>query len=311
MKYKLSIVSPCYNEEKRISPFLKSLEAQTVKPEIIFVDGGSSDRTVEIIESFMRRNINMRLLKEAGSRSPANARNIGIKAATGNLLVVLNADSILEKDYTKKIVEGFTEHPDADAVTFNHKPILPKMNVFERALFLRDEIYGYAGKHGAMKTAVQRKAGFYDPKLGFGEDRLIRRAFAKMKIKTVHVDNEISMSQTSYPDIGGFFSRCLWYGRTLPMYLKKEMNTSLAAFYALSIIFMPLLFLSWINPLHIALLAVIAVPFLYGIFRSAVIIKKGYPSKALILLPFLEIISFVGIGAGFYQYLFGNRTIGR
>lgn len=329
MKDGLSIIVPCYNEEKRIPPLLKSIEAQTVKPEAIFIDGGSTDKTAELVSAFAKRNKNIRLLRETGhkadlrsafageardfalQRSPANARNIGIKAATRNALVILNADAVLEKDYTKKIVNAFKEHPEADHVCFKHKPIVPKLGFFRKAVFLRDEAVNYSGGHGAMKTELQRKAGYYDPTLGFGEDRLIRRNFAKLGFKSVNVDETIGMSQTSYVDFRGFFSRCIWYGRTIPRYIRKERVWTLIAYYVLTIITIPLFFVAWLFPLNAALSVLLAVPFFQGILRAVRIARLGFVSKSLILIPFLEVVSFLGIGLGFYQYLSGNRTIGR
>ena len=45
---KLSIVIPVYNEQARLGDCIKYLESQTVKPEVIFVDGGSRDNTVGV-----------------------------------------------------------------------------------------------------------------------------------------------------------------------------------------------------------------------------------------------------------------------
>ena len=46
---KISIIIPIYNEEKTIEAFLKTLEPVKEKAELIFVDGGSSDRTLALI----------------------------------------------------------------------------------------------------------------------------------------------------------------------------------------------------------------------------------------------------------------------
>ena len=115
---RISVVIACYNEEDKIGGCIGSLLNQSSLPdEIIIVDGGSTDRTVSIIERFMGRSKRIKLLHEVGSkRSPANARNIGWKAAAGDYILFLDADgefgtnfielvkcSILGKDSSKNI----------------------------------------------------------------------------------------------------------------------------------------------------------------------------------------------------------------
>jgi len=318
MNWKLSIVVPCYNEEKRIRPLLESLKAQTVKPEVLFVDGGSTDGTTKLIEELIKTNRNIRLLRETEHRSPANARNIGIKAATGNLLRIMNADAVFEKDYTKKVIEAFRQNPDADDIDFKHEPLISKTtNAFQKALFLKDEVYGYAlnGQlHSITKTELQRKIGYYDPKLGFGEDRCVERhGFQKHKFKRVVAKEKIGMSQLSYTTFYAFFVRCLWYGRTIPIYLKKERTDwPILLYYLISVLTIPLIFLFLVHPIFsVTLTLILAAVFSYGLWRVLKIVCIGYCCKELVMIPFLEVAELIGIGLGFFQYILGNRTVGR
>jgi len=74
---KLSIVVPCRNEAGRIGQFLECLKRQTVRPEVLFIDGNSSDSTTEMI-----RLSGFDIIPEVGECCPANARNQGIALAT-------------------------------------------------------------------------------------------------------------------------------------------------------------------------------------------------------------------------------------
>jgi glycosyltransferase involved in cell wall biosynthesis len=90
---RVSVVIPCFNEEANIGRCLDSLLSQKAKPhEIIVVDGGSKDRTAEIVKSFQKRSGRLKLLHENANRSPANARNIGWKASTGDYILFLDSD---------------------------------------------------------------------------------------------------------------------------------------------------------------------------------------------------------------------------
>ena len=56
MKKLVSIISPCHNGAKYLSPFLESVLSQTYRPlELIFVDDASTDNTVELVESYRKK----------------------------------------------------------------------------------------------------------------------------------------------------------------------------------------------------------------------------------------------------------------
>ena len=104
----ISIVIPTFNEQKTIGECLKSLKNQTYKPiEITVVDDGSSDSTRNIVEDSQ----NIKLLTQ-GHKGPGQARNLGAANAKGEILVFVDADMTLDKnfirDLVKPIVEGKT-----------------------------------------------------------------------------------------------------------------------------------------------------------------------------------------------------------
>lgn len=105
MKPLISVIMPTLNEEKNISWALKSIRMQTVNQklvEILVIDGGSTDRTREIAESYGARIIdNPKVL-------PEEAKGIGLKECTGKYIVFLDADNELaDKNQLKKRVDLF------------------------------------------------------------------------------------------------------------------------------------------------------------------------------------------------------------
>ncbi len=104
---RVSIVIPIYNEERRIAQCLDSVVAQTYRKdrlEVLLVDGGSRDRTREIIDGYCARFPFLRLLENPRRIAPA-ALNIGIRAATGDVVVRLDAHTRYDPDYVAKCVE--------------------------------------------------------------------------------------------------------------------------------------------------------------------------------------------------------------
>jgi glycosyltransferase involved in cell wall biosynthesis len=94
----ISVVVCTKNEEDYIEQCLKSLVTQEVVPEIIVVDGNSSDRTRQIAAQFTDKV----LLDQGGGLS--EARNIGWKAASSPIIGFCDADCQPEKEWTKNIL---------------------------------------------------------------------------------------------------------------------------------------------------------------------------------------------------------------
>ena len=94
---KLSIVIPVFNEEKTITPVLERVDALslgTVKKEIIIVDDGSKDKTVEKIKKYLNthKKNEMYLFLHKVNVGKGGAVKTGIEKATGDYIVIQDAD---------------------------------------------------------------------------------------------------------------------------------------------------------------------------------------------------------------------------
>lgn len=101
-KQKISIIVPIYNEETTIENLQKQLFPLQGKCEIIFVDGGSTDATVSMI------NPAFRILHSPKGR--ANQMNLGAKESTGDILFFLHSDSELPEKPLEEIREVIKDH---------------------------------------------------------------------------------------------------------------------------------------------------------------------------------------------------------
>ena len=111
----ISVVLPVRNGELFIDAQLASLAAQTyAEPwELIVVDNGCTDRTVEIVESWRDRLPGL-VVVDAGDRRGLNyARNRGAAAATGDFLAFCDADDVTEPGWLEALARAA---PDADLV---------------------------------------------------------------------------------------------------------------------------------------------------------------------------------------------------
>lgn len=88
----ISIIIPVLNEERALPATLQHVFSQTGKFEVIVVDGGSTDSTLDIV----RQDSRIQLLSAATGR--ASQMNAGAQHANGEWLVFLHADTLLPKD---------------------------------------------------------------------------------------------------------------------------------------------------------------------------------------------------------------------
>lgn len=94
---KISVIVPVYNVEKYIDKCLKSLTLQTLQGiEIIIVNDGSLDRSIDIIEKYVKENPTKIKYYEKKNGGLSSARNYGIEYATGEYIAFLDSDDYVE-----------------------------------------------------------------------------------------------------------------------------------------------------------------------------------------------------------------------
>lgn len=118
----LSIIIPVYNAGLLIGRCLDSIVTQygEYEVEVICIDDGSTDNSVEIIEN--RKEPNITLLRQPNS-GPAAARNKGIAAAKGRYLALLDADDYWQTGFIAETVSFLDAHPECIAVSVAQRHI--------------------------------------------------------------------------------------------------------------------------------------------------------------------------------------------
>ena len=164
---KFSIITVCLNSEKTILYTLNSILNQTYKNiEHIIIDGGSTDRTLEIIKNYPFKN---KKIFSTNSKGIYSAINEGIKKATGDYIAVLHSDDIYQNNYTleqvSKVIKENKEYEIflGNAVYFRN--ITSKISRYYSAFDfeLKDLKYGIIPPHTAsfINKNVYRKFGNY------------------------------------------------------------------------------------------------------------------------------------------------------
>ncbi|MGW7457854.1 bifunctional polysaccharide deacetylase/glycosyltransferase family 2 protein [Streptomyces sp. NPDC054797] len=115
----VSVIVPAYNESAGIEAAVRSLRASDHPVEIIVVDDGSTDGTADIVEAL--RLPGVRVIRQENAGKPA-ALNTGIAAASYDLLVMVDGDTVFEPDAVRMIVQPFAQRR-VGAVSGNAKVV--------------------------------------------------------------------------------------------------------------------------------------------------------------------------------------------
>ncbi|MDI9394575.1 MAG: glycosyltransferase family 2 protein [Euryarchaeota archaeon] len=167
----VSIVVPAYNEEKVISRCIESILASNYSEfEVILVDDGSSDNTLEKMKHYETDPRVTVLTKKNGGK--ASALNMGLKLAKGEIIFFVDADGIFAPDTISKMLSGFRSK-DVGAVCGNDAPI--NLDTFQtqllnllthvgtgfvrRALDTIDCLPVVSGNIGAFRSSTLKKTG--------------------------------------------------------------------------------------------------------------------------------------------------------
>lgn len=157
---KISVIIPVYNTRKEITRCLESICGQTYRElEIICVDDGSSDGSEQIIDEFAKKDDRIVVVHKTNG-GESNARNTGLKIATGEYIAFCDCDDWIDEDMYE-VLSWELEHENIDMIASgwyketelssqeikNELPV--KSHSFEREellkyLYMRDSYRGFA-----------------------------------------------------------------------------------------------------------------------------------------------------------------------
>ena len=201
----VTVIIPAYNEEKVISHTIEALiETKYPKKEIIFVDDGSKDKTLAIATQYKDK---IRILSKPNG-GKATAINYGIIYAKGEIIVIVDADTIIGRQSLKEIVKGFEVNDHVAAVAGNikvrnRKNIITKCQALEyitgiqivrRAFDIFGSITIVPGALGAFKKSFLTEAGAY------GKETIVEDFDQTIKLLKAGLITQGSTKATAYTE---------------------------------------------------------------------------------------------------------------
>lgn len=177
---KISVIIPVYNKQDYISDTLQSIENQTLNNiEVICVDDGSTDNSLNVIKNFNNYSFKLEILKQ-NNFGAGIARNKGLKIAKGEYISFLDADDLFEDSHALEKMYNHANSSNANMVSANlhagnTEEIRYRSNYtkfYEEEMVIKPDDYGvpfYFGKN-IFKNSFLRENEITFPNLEIGED---------------------------------------------------------------------------------------------------------------------------------------------
>ncbi|NHM28242.1 glycosyltransferase [Desulfofundulus sp. TPOSR] len=307
---KVSVVLTIKNEESSIAEVLEALLSQSRPPdEIVVVDGGSTDRTVEIVRQFARDHDTIRLIEAPGTNI-AQGRNIGIRAATHNLIAVTDAGCRADRDWLRNIVAPFEVDSEVQVVCGFYKPDC--RSLFERILgeltfpkleCVDPNTFMPSSRSIAFTRDAWEMVGGYPEYLQTAEDTLFDLSLRKAGLKHAFASDAIVYWRPR-PNLRAFYRQSFAYARgdgEARLFFIWNQQSYLRLFLLLLV-----LTLLVVSPLVGALLALVGA--LGFLMRAWGVYQAIHDWRVFLWLPLIWLALDVG---RVYGYTLGWLRVGR
>lgn len=205
---KISVVLNLLNEKRHIRDLLDSLVTQEPPFEIVIVDAGSWDGTVEIIRDYMKNRPEIHLYHHPGSRGEST--NFGITKATGDAIATIGGDCIANPFWLKELRKSLQEYDIVAGKTINigyHAfEDLERVELFHRGVDISYPSASMAWKRNVIESVV----GF-DPWFVTAEDidinfRAVSKGF------TFGYNPDAIVYHRTKGSFRGFLKQAFWNG---------------------------------------------------------------------------------------------------
>lgn len=220
---RVSIVVPVHDAGPYLAECLGSLLAQTLaEVEVVCVDDGSTDGSDAVLADFAARDARVRVLTQANA-GPGPARNAGLDAARGDIVMFCDADDLLVPDACEAVSEAFARdgcdvmvfgfevfppealHPSLAGQLHPDDAVLGASEADRKRLLFSAKARPFAARVALSRAFLEREGVRWHPELTLGDDQyLCFAAYARSRRTTLcsrqlyrYRMNEASLSHAS------------------------------------------------------------------------------------------------------------------
>jgi len=226
--HSVSIIIPCYNEEENIFRCLRSLERldyPTHLLQVILVDNGSQDRSLEIAKKH-----SVQVFEKKGG-TIGSVRNYGANIAEGNILAFVDADCVVEQNWIMSFLKYFKNENNRVGITGGPLRVPLEGNLIQRAWFShrKENFIGQVEYVGSANLIISRalfkEVGGFDEKITSGEDFDLCSRIKATGYKVIS-DYRIVSYHYGYPsNTGEFIKREIWHGKGMIVDFKEPLKS--------------------------------------------------------------------------------------
>jgi len=187
----ISVVITVRNDRTATGQTLDALIGQTRPPdEVIVVDGGSADGTVELLRQFEKKESRVKLIEAPGVNIAAG-RNIGVREAIGEIIATTDAGCVLAPNWLEELTNPFRSDPSVEFVAGFYK--VEGKTLLERVVGLstmRGQLeavdpkkFNPSARSMAFTKEAWRRAGGFPEWIRYSEDTLFDRKMRAIRVE--------------------------------------------------------------------------------------------------------------------------------
>jgi len=296
----ISIIIPVLNNERTIRDCLEAILDQGYPREnyeIIIVDNGSTDNSVDIIKEY-----SVKLLFEKRAHNSYMARNIGIKHAAGDVIVFLDADCIPRENWLMNLTAPFT-NIDIGVVAgevFGTEPTNLIQGFYSYIDFLNqenkveDSIRALGAGNIALRKEIFSLVGLFDENFRWGGDNDFGLRLQKETNYKIMFSRDASVEHCHRHSFKGLFKQAFTYGLGKGRFRIKHADPS-----------------QFNKGTSVCVNIIVLIRFIVGIifipFRSFTIWRSGRTIVESIAYPILDKLFMMTEQAGIIYFILRNR----